>query len=124
MKTKEYEDFIRTRITELRIRKNVAEHRMSLDLDKSPSYIRGITSGQAMPSVKGLIRIIRYFDMTLAEFCEPLNHVETPLRKLCDRLHKLNIEELEKVNKVVNMIVQNACIYILFMVLYASAYFQ
>ena len=28
-----YEDFIRTRITELRIAKDVSEHRMSLDLE-------------------------------------------------------------------------------------------
>lgn len=104
LKTKEYEDFIRTRITELRIRKNVAEHRMSLDLDKSPSYIRGITSGQAMPSVKGLIRIIRYFDMTPTEFFEPLDRDETPFTKLCDRLRLLNEEELNKVNTFLDMI--------------------
>ena len=43
----QYDDFIRQRITELRIEKDVSEHRMSLDLDKSGSYIRGITSGAA-----------------------------------------------------------------------------
>lgn len=47
-------NFIRTRITELCIQKNVSEHRMSLDLDKSGSYIRGITSGTALPSLKEL----------------------------------------------------------------------
>lgn len=35
-----YEDFIRTRITELRIAKDVSEHRMSLDLGKSGSYMQ------------------------------------------------------------------------------------
>ena len=45
MVTKDYEDFIRARITELRLKKNVSEHRMSMDLDKSGSYIRGITNG-------------------------------------------------------------------------------
>ena len=102
--TEEYKNFIRTRITELRIQKNISEHRMSLDLDKSPSYIRGITSGQAMPSVDGLIKIIRYFDMTPADFFEPLDREETAFTKLCDRLRLLNDEELDKVNTFLDMI--------------------
>jgi len=101
---REYEDFIRTRITELRIRKNVAEHRMSLDLDKSGSYIRGITSGMAMPSVRELFNIIRYFEMTPAEFFEPLEREETTYTKLCDRLRLLNEEELDKVNTFLDII--------------------
>lgn len=44
----EYEEFVRSRITELRLRKNVSEHRMSLDLDKSPFYIWGITKGPGL----------------------------------------------------------------------------
>ena len=40
-----YETFLRSRITELRVRKDVSEHRMSLDLGKSGSYIRSITNG-------------------------------------------------------------------------------
>ena len=39
-----YEAFVRERITELRERKGVSEHRMSLELGKSGSYIRSITS--------------------------------------------------------------------------------
>ena len=43
-----YDEFVRSRITELRIKKNVSEHKMSLDLDKSGSYIRNITNGTAL----------------------------------------------------------------------------
>lgn len=46
------EAYVRERITELRMRKNVSEHRMSLELGKSGSYIRGITSGTALPSLR------------------------------------------------------------------------
>ena len=55
-----YDEFIRSRITELRIEKDVSEHKMSLDLDKSGSYIRGITNGAALPSIKELFNIIAY----------------------------------------------------------------
>lgn len=54
----QYSRFIRTRITELRMKKDVSEHRMSLDLGKSGSYIRGITNGMALPSLKELFNII------------------------------------------------------------------
>ena len=54
----DYEKLLRDRITQLRVKKNVSEHRMSLDLGKSGSYIRGITSGTALPSVKELFNII------------------------------------------------------------------
>ena len=67
-----YEDFIRSRITELRMARDVSEHRMSLELGKSGSYIRGVTSGAALPSLKELFNIIAYFNMTPAEFFAPL----------------------------------------------------
>ena len=69
----QYEAQIRARITQLRLAKNVSEHKMSLDLDKSGSYIRGITSGVALPSLKELLRIIEYFEMTPAEFFAPMD---------------------------------------------------
>jgi len=33
--TQQYDDFVRSRITELRISKDVSEHRMSLELGKA-----------------------------------------------------------------------------------------
>ena len=58
----QYDEFIRNRITELRMNKNISEHRMSLDLDKSGSYVRGITSGAALPSLRELFNIINILD--------------------------------------------------------------
>mgnify|MGYP000572719206 FL=1 len=99
-----YDDFIRSRITELRIAKNISEHKMSLDLDKSGSYIRGITSGSALPSLKELFNIISYFDMTPAEFFAPLDDAQTPYRELCEKLKTLNDEDLKKVSTFISWI--------------------
>ena len=85
MANTQYDDFIRNRITELRISKNISEHKMSLDLDKSGSYIRGITSGSALPSLKELFNIISY-------------------RELCEKLRTMNEEDLEKVKTFVGWI--------------------
>ena len=104
MDTQQYEGFIRTRITELRTKQPVSEHRMSLDLDKSGSYIRGITNGLSMPSVRELMRIILYFNMTPAEFFAPTALKDTEYAKLCERLYGLSDEQLRKVNAFLDII--------------------
>ena len=63
-----FEDFIRERITELRMRKNVSERCMSLDMGHSEGYINHITSGKAMPSMIEFFEICRYFGITPYEF--------------------------------------------------------
>lgn len=104
MANTQYDEFIRIRITKLRIAKNISEHKMSLDLDKSGSYIRGITSGAALPSLRELFNIISYFDMTPAEFFAPLDDANTPYHELCEKLRTMNEEELEKVSTFIGWI--------------------
>ena len=72
MDAQNYEHFLRMRITELRLKKDISEHKMSLELGKSGSYIRSISSGIALPSVRELFNIMDYFDITPTEFFAPL----------------------------------------------------
>ena len=104
MANTEMEEFVRSRITELRINKNVSEHRMSLDLDKSGSYIRSITNGASLPSLRELFNIILYFDMTPAEFFAPLERSDTPYAITCKRVRNLSENDLKKVNTFLDMI--------------------
>ena len=104
MNTKIYESFIRTRITELRLQKGVSEHRMSLDLDKSGSYIRGISNGLSLPSVRELLNIMAYFNITPADFFMPLQPKDTKLDQLFDRLRRLDDEKLDKINVLIDLI--------------------
>ena len=97
-------EFVRSRITELRIAKGVSEHRMSLDLDKCGSYIRGITSGRALPSLGELFNICAYFNMTPADFFAPLAAEDTSLAKLNKRLQAWSDEDIGKVLAFVDMI--------------------
>lgn len=64
----EQEKFIRERITALRLKKNISEYRMSLDLGHSNSYIRNITSGKALPSMGEFLYICEYLGVTPLEF--------------------------------------------------------
>ena len=51
------QDFIRKRITELRIQKGVSEYKMSMDLGHNKSYIAHISAGRTMPSLPELLYI-------------------------------------------------------------------
>ena len=104
MANEKYIAFVRSRITELRVEKDVSEHKMSLDLDKSGSYIRGITSGASMPSVKELFNISEYFDMSPVEFFAPLSEESAPYSIICERLRSLDDADLEKVKTFLDWI--------------------
>ena len=73
----QYERYLRERITALRSQKGVSEHRLSLELGKSGSYIRSITSGATMPSMKELFNIMAYFEVSPAEFFAGLQGTNT-----------------------------------------------
>lgn len=102
-----YIEFLRNRITELRLKKDVSEHRMSLDLDKSGSYIRGITSGASLPSVGELFNIILYFNISATEFFAPAENTDTPYHIICNRLREFNSTDLQKVCTFIDWIAED-----------------
>jgi len=60
--------YIRNRITELRIQKDVSEHQMSKDIGRSRGYIQNIISGRALPSLAEFLAICKYFGVTPKDF--------------------------------------------------------
>lgn len=62
------EAFIRNRITELRMKKEVSEYKMSLDLGHSKSYVQSITSGRALPSMTEFLYMCDYLGITPRDF--------------------------------------------------------
>lgn len=98
MAVTDYERFLRERITELRIERNVSEYRMSLELGKSGSYIRSITSGASLPSLREFFNIIDYLEISPYEFFASLSAPEDPRTKLCERIRSMNDEDVEKMS--------------------------
>ena len=89
------EKFIRERITELRIQKNISEYKMSLDLGHSKSYIQSISSGKALPSMSKFLYIREYLDITPKVFFD-VNDTETiKLHQLFISAKELNNEDLD-----------------------------
>ena len=63
-----YDKFVRDRITQLRLQKDVSEYRMGYDLGHSRGYIYNISSGKSLPPMKEFFAICDYFGITPLEF--------------------------------------------------------
>ena len=88
-------DFIRKRITELRLDKGVSELAMSQALGHGRAYITHITSGRANPSVPELLYIIEYLEVTPRTFFSEGNENDSLLlQKIVDRLEKHSDDDL------------------------------
>lgn len=83
------ESFVADRITELRMAKNISEYKMSLELGQGKGYIQGITSGKYQPSMKQLMNIADFFNMTLSEFFDEDLHDSPQIRQIIQELRSL-----------------------------------
>lgn len=81
-------DFIRQRITDLRIKKGVSEYKMSLDLGHNRSYIQHIVAGRTLPSLPELLYICEYLGVTPSQFFDDNlrnpNLVQEGYKVLCE----------------------------------------
>ncbi len=62
------ENYIRNRITQLRLAHNISEYKLSLELGQNKGYIQSISSGRALPSMSVFFNICDYFNITPSEF--------------------------------------------------------
>ena len=83
-------EFIRERITQLRLQKGVSEYKMSYDLGHSRGYINNISSGKTLPSMT----ICEYFGITPIEFFNAGALNPRVNRELLDALEQLSEEDL------------------------------
>lgn len=88
------EDFIRERITQLRIKKGVSEYQMSYDLGHSRGYIYNISSGKALPPLKEFLAICDYFDITPQQFFDDGTQTPELIQKAIDGMRQLNESDM------------------------------
>ena len=89
------EDFVRNRITRLRLSKGVSEYKMSYDLGHSRSYVNNITSGKALPSLSELFAICDYFGITPKEFFDEGTANPYEANKAYEIIKGLNENDIE-----------------------------
>ena len=99
---KDYGKFLRDRITQLRISKNISEYHLSYAIGKCKTYIQAITSGKSLPSMEAFFDICEYFELTPAEFFQTGSKDSAQLRRIRRRLEELSKEDLTLVEQLLN----------------------
>lgn len=79
------EDFLATRLTQLRIQKGVSAREMSLSLGQAPNYINTIENRKSLPSMQAFFFICEYLNITPQEFFDRATHVQRRSVRLSQR---------------------------------------
>lgn len=87
-------DYIRQRITDLRIKKGVSEYQMSLDLGHSRSYVQNIASGRSKPSIEEFLYICEYLEVTPRDFFDESATEPILIQKALEGLRHLSDKDL------------------------------
>ena len=87
-------NFIGERISELRLKKNVSEYQMSLDLGKNKSYIQSLTSGRSLPTMQSFLDICDYLEVTPQQFFDSELHNLPLIDKATDLMKQLDDEDM------------------------------
>ena len=98
------EQFIRERITQLRMEAGKSEREMSLDLGHSPSYINSITSGRISPSLREFLYICEYLDVSPEMFFMENEALPPKVAKLMSLISKLDDEEFALIYSLIKHI--------------------
>lgn len=89
-----YEDFVRERITNLRIKKGVSEYQMSYDLGHSRGYVYNISSGKALPPLKEFFAICDYFEITPQQFFDDSSKNPELIQKAIEGMKQLDESDM------------------------------
>lgn len=97
-----YEDFVRERITQLRLQKGVSEYQMSYDLGHSRGYVYNISSGKALPPLKEFFAICDYFGITPQQFFDTGTQRPELIQKAVEGMNKLDETDLLMLLGIIN----------------------
>ncbi len=88
------EEFVRNRITQLRLGKGVSEYQMSYDLGHSRGYVYNISSGKALPSMTEFFAICDYFAISPAKFFDTEQNNPILITKVIEELKTLSDDDI------------------------------
>ena len=100
------EEFVKDRITQLRIKKGVSEYQMSYDLGHSRGYVYNISSGRALPPLKEFFAICDYFEITPQQFFDDGQQHPELLQKVIDGINRLDENDLSLLLDIINRLIK------------------
>ena len=100
-------EYVRERITQLRLQKGVSEYKMSYDLGHSRGYINNISSGKVLPSMSEFFAICEYFEISPVDFFNTRAKDPKLISQTVEELERLETDDLRLVNLFVHRMLNN-----------------
>jgi transcriptional regulator with XRE-family HTH domain len=100
------EDFIRERITQLRLKKGVSEYKMSYDLGHSRGYVYNISSGKALPPMKEFLAICDYLEVTPQQFFDDSTQNPELIQKAVEGMKRLDARDIHLVLEFIDRLIE------------------
>ena len=97
-----YEEFVKERITQLRLKKGVSEYQMSYDLGHSRGYVYNISSGKALPPLREFFAICDYFKITPQQFFDASTQNPELIQKAVDGMKQLDESDMLMLLGIIN----------------------
>ena len=97
-----YEDYVRERITQLRLNKGVSEYQMSYDLGHSRGYVYNISSGKALPPLKEFFAICDYFGISPHQFFDESTQNPELIQKAVEGMKLLDESDILMLLGIIN----------------------
>ncbi|NBI11522.1 XRE family transcriptional regulator [Colidextribacter sp. OB.20] len=89
-------EYVRQRITELRLKRNISEYQLSYDIGHSKNYVHNIVTGYSQPSVKELLYLIEVLGVSPRDFFDEESEFRNPqlAKQIIDGIKELSDEDL------------------------------
>lgn len=96
-------EYVRQKITELRIKRNISEYQLSYDVGHSKNYVHNIVTGYSQPSVKELLYLIEALGVAPRDFFDEAVEFSNPYlsKKIMEGIKGMSDENLEAVLLIV-----------------------
>jgi len=89
------------RLAQIRTRRNISARQMSIDLGQSENYITNIENNTSNPSMKMIVNICKYFDISIDEFFEYRTVNSPKLYEAINGLKELDESDFEHIAAII-----------------------
>ena len=100
-------DFIRQRVSSIRISKGLSARKLSLELEMGSEYINQLECGRSNPSINFLVKFCEYFNISMSEFFDNGSKYPQEYQELFNKLNKLDANELQLVKNLIDSLSKN-----------------
>ena len=103
-------EYVRQRITELRLKRDISEYQLSYDVGHSKNYVHNIVTGYSQPSVKELLYLIEALGVTPRDFFDENVEFNNPFlsKKIMEGIKGMSDEDLEAILLIIERLNKNS----------------